>query len=153
MVYRFEILTLLPKGSHEEVFCDAKTGEILRKQSLLHNAWGTVNTLYNGTRNFNTRWRGFPNYDYVLKDQDRGDKLHTLKFDPNRSWSQRPEVKDKDNVWSEPAATSHWAAQVSWDYFANVFGRNGLDNAGGKIRIEAEAPLVEQTFFYKEWWI
>ena len=34
----------------------------------------------------------------ILKDHDRGDKLHTLKWSATTPWWQRSEVDDKDNV-------------------------------------------------------
>ena len=66
LVYRFEIKSLAPSNQQQEVMIDAQSGEVIRKQSTAYDAWGTVNTMYNGARGFTTQWRGFPNYDYVL---------------------------------------------------------------------------------------
>lgn len=149
LVYRFEIKTLLPYSEQYEVMIDVLNGEVIRNQSMARDAWGTVNTMYNGTRGFTTQWRGFPNYDYVLKDQSSGDKLHTLRWSATTPWWQRSEIDDKDNVWSEPAAITHWAIQMAWEYYWTTFTRNGLDNAGGKIRIEAESSQVGVAQYYR----
>jgi bacillolysin len=136
LAYAFEITTLQPAGQRE-VVVDAATGEVIRNVSIVRDAWGTVNTTYDGQRGFVTKWRGFPNYDYVLKDHDRGDKLHTLTCQNNSHpfcWGGS-EVDDNDNVWSEPEATAHWAVQVAWDYFRYRQFRNGMNGGGDKIRI------------------
>jgi Zn-dependent metalloprotease len=134
--YRFEIRSSNPPASFE-VLIDAQTGQVIRKLPLAQDAWGTVSTLYNGNRGFTTQWRGFPYNDYVLKDQSNGDKLHTLRWD-SQPWWLRGEVNDTDNSWTGASATTHWATQVAWEYFWSSFNRNGLNNAGGKIRIESE---------------
>ena len=64
LVYKFEINSLLPSRKQEEVMVDAKTSKVVRKRDMRHEAWGTVNTLYDGTLGFVTKWKGFPNYDY-----------------------------------------------------------------------------------------
>lgn len=149
LVYRFEITSINPKYAQDEVLIDAQTAEVIRSQSMVRDSWGTVNTMYNGTRGFNTQWRGFPNYDYVLKDQTNGDKLHTLRWSSSTPWWQRPEIDDNDNVWSEPAATTHWAIQMAWGYYSSSFYRNGMDNMGGKVRIEAESSEIGVAGYYR----
>jgi bacillolysin len=146
LAYRFVVRTLEP-DDQREVVVDAVTGDVLRNRSLRNHAGGTVHTVYNGARPFTTYWRGFPYSDYVLKDQTRGEKLHTLgwSFTP---WSLRSEIDDNDNTWYESAATAHWAVQKAWDYFRYRHGRNGLDNAGGKIRIEADYP--DDSAFWRD---
>ena len=144
LAYRFKIYSLKPERKQEEVFVDAKTGQIIKKRNTKHESWGTINTLYDGTRGFYTQWRGFPNYDYVLKDQVHGEKLHTLRWDTNEWW-QRPEVDDSDNNWSGPTATAHWATQVAWDFYKNTYNRNGMDGAGGKIRIEGGSSIQNEA--------
>lgn len=147
LAFRFEVYSLLPVRKREEVIVDARTGEIIRKLDTKNDSWGTVHTLYDGQQGFVTKWRGFPNYDYVLKDQDRGEKLHTLKWSATQEWWQRPEVDDNDNVWWEPSATAHWATQVTWDFYQFTYGRNGMDGAGGKIRIEGESSIEDDAHY------
>lgn len=146
LAYKFEIHTIIPYGFHV-VYVNAMNGEIFKVEEGEVNAWGTVNTLYNGTRNFNTDWRGFPHYNYVLKDKDRGDKIHTLRWDETTAWEWRSECTDSDNTWGTNAATAHWGVQMAWDFFSSFYGRNGLDNNGGKIRVEAESS--RQNAYYR----
>lgn len=139
LAYRFEVRTLLPDDLRE-IYIDAQTGEIVRNNSMMQDDYdttGTVYTAYNGTRNFTTYRRGIPNWDYVLKEHGRGEKLHTLYWSTT-AWEWRGEVDDHDNVWNENAATAHWAVQMAWDYFQQNHYRNGMDNSGGKIRIESD---------------
>jgi bacillolysin len=143
LAYRFEIKSLEPVRKMEEVAIDANTGEVLRKLDLTHHAWGTAYTLYNGARGFNTRYRGWPNDDFVLKDKETGEKIHTLRS-PWHWWSQ--EVQDDDNHWFGAAPTSHWAVQVAWNLFSDTYSRNGMDNAGGKIRVAAEDDEINAGY-------
>lgn len=148
--YRFEITSLLPKYDQLEVVIDAKSGNVLRKRSLLHTASGTLTTLYNGVRSFTTEYRSFPNYDFVLKDDTRGEKLHTLKWDMAGAWWTLSEVDDKDNNWNGSLeANTHWAVQKAWDYFKSSHIRNGMDNIGGKIRI-GTAYQGENAFSFRD---
>lgn len=139
LAYRFEIRTLQP-DDQREVYIDVQNGKIIRNNSTMqsdHDVTGTVNTIYNGTRSFTTYRRGIPNWDYVLKDHGRGDKLHTLLWSTT-AWGWRGEIDDHDNNWSENAATAHWAVQVAWDYYQQNHYRNGMDNSGDMIRIESD---------------
>jgi Zn-dependent metalloprotease len=144
LAYKFDIATLEPTD-HFQVMIDARNGEVLRLRSLEQHATGTVNSLYNGPRSFTTYYRGFPTYDFVLKDLTRGQKIHTLIYSNSSGWSEVNEVHDNDNVWSEVAASTHWAVQVAWDYFSQKYNRNGMDEAGGKIRVQAESF---ENYFY-----
>jgi zinc metalloprotease ZmpA len=70
--------------------------------------------------------------------------------DPTRSNNYTTDLKrrtsgngtvftDADNTWgnfatSDPAtagADAHYGLALTWDYYKNTFGRNGIDNAGG----------------------
>jgi bacillolysin len=148
--YRFVINTILPEADQLEVIVDAKKGNIIRVRSLVHHdgpATGTLTTLYNGQHSFTTYRRSFPNYDWVLKDHTRGNKLHTLAYTGSNTWWTLSEVDDSDNKWSGDAANTHWAVQKAWDYFGNRHYRNGTDNNGEKIRIGY--ALSGENAFYK----
>lgn len=112
---------------------------IIRSYNTADNADGRCLTLYNGWRYIQTRWSGGLNWEYQLIDETRGEIATHLSCHPFSN-KCKP-LTDPDNQWSlleERGATSaHWAAGVSWDYFKNTFGRDGMDNKNGAIMIGA----------------
>ena len=118
-------------------YIDAKTGKILKKEYLIHTcSVGTCQTLYNGQRSFNTRYRGLPNFNYILEDDCHGNGIHTYLGKLNN------DVKDSDNNWSlqseRPATSAHWAAGITYDYFMTRHNRSSFNGTGGNIDILAD---------------
>ncbi|MDH5382794.1 MAG: hypothetical protein OEW75_18205, partial [Cyclobacteriaceae bacterium] len=148
LTFSVNVHSLKPDSS-QKIYVDVLSGRIVRKTNngksirppstfLGSNATGTVETLYNGNRSLSTYNRGWPYNDYVLKDFTRGDKIHTLNYS-STAWNLRSEIDDNNNYWEtlDVPATLHWTVGASWDYFSNAHGRNGLDNNGSEIRVEA----------------
>ena len=142
LTWRFEVRTLEPLA-HDIVYLDAHTGELVKTLTGLHtasNATGTVHTVYNGTHTLSTRKRGFPNYDYILKDKTRGEI--TVKNYSNVAswgWGLAGHIDQGSNTWSKREASVHWAAQESHDYFKNSHGRSGVNGSNEELRIHANA--------------
>jgi len=135
LAFRFNIFAIEPYSDHA-VYVDATTGEVIKKQNLLRDFHcnccdGTAQTLYNGQQTIVTRHRGFPNFNYLLKDNCRGDGIETFLAGAN--------LTDGDNDWSatdeRPATSAHWAAEMTYDFYNNTYGRNSFDNSGAKIDI------------------
>jgi bacillolysin len=138
LVFRYDLLSIDPYF-HYAVYINARTGAVEKKTSLIRNeSTGTVYTLYNGTKSFTTKYRGLPNWDYILKDETRGyicTKLYSFE-----SWNNRPYIDNHNNTWhvsgtEVKGATAQWAAERAYDYFHTNFSRHGLDNNNKQLRI------------------
>ena len=117
------------------VITDAATGKKLYEYQGIET--GTGKTLYSGTVTLNTTLSGST---YQLNDSTRGghkvyNKAHSS------STSQGTLFTDADDVWGTGAASSSttdqtaaadaaYGAQVTWDFYKNTFGRNGIKNNG-----------------------
>ncbi|MFD3548804.1 M4 family metallopeptidase [Streptomyces sp. NPDC058655] len=113
------------------VVTNAKTGAKITEWQAVET--GTGNTMYSGQVTLGTSQSGST---YTLTDAARGNhKTYNL----NRGSSGTGTLfSGPDDVWGNglPAnletagADAHYGAAVTWDYYKNVHGRNGLRNDG-----------------------
>ena len=135
LAYKFRISAFEPNVDYY-VYVEANTGETLSSLTLNYQAnchSGTAVTLYNGERTITTRKIG----QYRLRDMCRGGSIQTGIEDFI--------VKDADNYWSDPdkipAASAHWASEMTYDYFYYNFNRNSYDGNGKKISNLTMMPI------------
>ena len=127
-----------------------KTTNVVRKE--VKNTFsaalaaGTAQTRYSGTRSIETTLTGG---NYTLNDASRkvytrnanniapsGNTLpyitnYTQFTDNNNNWTAAEyDNSNKDNA----ALDAHWGAEMTYDYWQNVHGRNSYDNAGAQLR-------------------
>ncbi|MFD6886167.1 M4 family metallopeptidase [Streptomyces sp. NPDC059957] len=117
--------------SELHVVTNAKTGAKITEWQAVKN--GTGNTMYSGQVTIGTSQSGS---NFTLNDATRGGhKTNNL----NRATSGTGTLfSGPDDIWGNglpanletAAADAHYGAQVTWDYFKNVHGRNGLRNDG-----------------------
>ena len=138
---------------HTDYLVDAHTGAILKSWNTLHTtaATGTGNSQYNGTVSLPTHYTGST---YELRDMTRGsggsfgnNVVTNMAHAATSSTATGTLYTDADNTWgdganyvegsSTTAANGETAAVdamfgmlKSWDFYKNVFGRNGIDGAG-----------------------
>ncbi|HEX8331199.1 MAG TPA: M4 family metallopeptidase, partial [Segetibacter sp.] len=96
----------------------------------------TATTLYNGNQTIVTDWRGFPTYNHRLYDCNRN--IHT-KY----GYGFNPEATNGGTWWgtnNQSATSGHWAAEMTWDLYRNVYGRNGCNNGGRQIKLLVDDP-------------
>ncbi|MEU2371508.1 M4 family metallopeptidase [Streptomyces pseudogriseolus] len=116
------------------VITDATTGEKLHEWQAVHT--GTGRSLYSGTVTLGTYKSGST---YQLYDTARGGhKTYNLA----RSTSGTGTLfTDADDTWGTGTASSSssdqtaavdaaYGAQITWDFYKNTFGRNGIRNDG-----------------------
>ncbi|MEU8290495.1 M4 family metallopeptidase [Streptomyces pseudogriseolus] len=116
------------------VVTDATTGEKLHEWQAVHT--GTGRSLYSGTVTLGTYKSGST---YQLYDTSRGGhKTYNLA----RSTSGTGTLfTDADDTWGTGTASSSssdqtaavdaaYGAQITWDFYKNTFGRNGIRNDG-----------------------
>ncbi|MFF4764307.1 M4 family metallopeptidase [Streptomyces sp. NPDC001292] len=116
------------------VITDAATGEKLHEYQGVHT--GTGKTLYSGTVSLSTTLSGST---YQLYDTTRGGhKTNNLARATSGTGTL---FTDADDIWGTGTASSSstdqtaaadatYGAQVTWDFYKNTFGRNGIKNNG-----------------------
>ncbi|MEV0985851.1 M4 family metallopeptidase [Streptomyces sp. NPDC049949] len=117
--------------SELHVVTDAKTGAKITQWQAIET--GTGNTMYSGQVTMGTSQSGS---NYTLTDAGRGNhKTYDLNGGSSGTGSLFTNTTD---VWGNGAASNratagadaHYGAQLTWDYYKNVHGRNGLRNDG-----------------------
>nr|WBO80459.1 M4 family metallopeptidase [Streptomyces sp. SBE_14.2] len=117
------------------VVTDATTGEKLYEWEAIQT--GTGNSQYSGTVTIGTSLSGST---YQLNDTTRGNHKTYNKARATSS-SAGTLFTDADDTWGTGTASSsstsqtaavdaHYGAQVTWDFYKNVLGRNGIKNNG-----------------------
>ena len=118
----------------KHVIVDASNGRQLDLWDDIHTAAaaGTGRTLYSGNVGLTTNSLSS---GYELRDPSRGG-TYTINL-KNRT-SGGSIVTDADNIWgnnatsdtASAAADAQYGTAVTWDYYKNVHGRNGIANDG-----------------------
>ncbi|MFF8608309.1 M4 family metallopeptidase [Streptomyces sp. NPDC015346] len=112
------------------VVTDAKSGAKLYEWQAVHN--GTGNTQYAGQVTLGTSGTG----PYTLTDAARGNHR---TYNLNRGTSGTGTLfSGSDDVWGDgtpqnletAGADAHYGAALTWDYYKNVHGRNGIRGDG-----------------------
>ncbi|MFI5619137.1 M4 family metallopeptidase [Streptomyces sp. NPDC051567] len=113
------------------VVTDARTGAKITEWQAIET--GTGNTQYSGQVTIGTAPSGS---NFTLADPTRGNHR---TYNLNRGTSGTGTLfSGPDDIWGNGLASNletagadaHYGAQVTWDYFKNVHGRNGLRNDG-----------------------
>ncbi len=147
LAYKFDIYAHKPLSRYM-VYVDAIDGRILDKDSRIHhtNTHGTAVTRYSGTRNIITdSFSG----GFRLRELRNGVRIETYNMNNTGTYSQTDFV-DNDNNWIEhnnanrdnAALDAHWGAEITYDYFRQVHGRNSYNNSGAPLLSYVNANLV-----------
>nr|WP_239062528.1 M4 family metallopeptidase [Streptomyces sp. SID13031] len=115
-------------------YIDAKTGALLASDDEIKA--GTGNSMYSGTVTIGTS--GTPG-NYLMSDPTRGGNYTT---DAGGGSGNGSTFTDADDVWGNGATSNrqtagvdaHFGAQLTWDYYKFVHGRNGIFNNGQGAR-------------------
>ncbi|RMG20291.1 MAG: PKD domain-containing protein [Bacteroidetes bacterium] len=135
LAYKFDIYAHQPL-SRSYIFVDAHSGEVIWQLQRLHtaDAPGTAETKYSGTQPITTDNSGG---QYRLRESGRGNGIITLNMQRGTNFSDAVDFTDADNFWNnfneqedEVATDAHFAAERTYDYFLEKFGRNSMDGAG-----------------------
>ncbi|MFD5498056.1 M4 family metallopeptidase [Streptomyces sp. NPDC001812] len=140
LAYETVVGGLQHDGTPQElhVVTDATTGEKLYEWQAVHT--GTGHTVYSGTVDLTTTRSGS---SYNLTDGARGNHR---TYNLNRGTSGTGTLfSGADDVWGNgsssntesAAADAHYGAALTWDYYKNVHGRNGIrgDGVGAYSRV------------------
>lgn len=100
---------------------------------------GSAATRYSQTRSIETTFNGL---NYVLNENTRGIGKGIVTYNSEGTETYTiTDFFDNDNVWTEHANTNkddaaldaHWGAEMTYDFWKNVFNRNSYDDDGAKI--------------------
>jgi Zn-dependent metalloprotease len=115
------------------VFIDAQTGEKVWEYNNLQTATG--NSLYSGTVTFDTSSVGST---YYLEDTTKKIGTFNMNSTGNENTGTggtQSRYTDTDNVWDATiqrvGVDAQYGAVKTFDYYAAVHGRNGIDGTGG----------------------
>ena len=133
LAYEIDIHTFAPEKK-AVVYVDALSGEIIDIINDLHSGGdheGVAETKYHGTRNIITDSVGQDSF--ALIDSTRGPGIFTLDAQRNSDVSLYKLFYDDDNYWNnvngfqdEVATDVHWGAEMTYDFYTNVLGRQGM---------------------------
>ncbi|MFI5712596.1 M4 family metallopeptidase [Kribbella sp. NPDC051620] len=138
-VLAYEVITTGVKADQTpsvlHSFIDAGTGALLASDDEVKT--GTGKSMYAGTVTIGTSGSA-PNF--VMKDTSRGGN-YTTDLNGGSSGAGTT-FTDADNIWGTGAASNrqtagvdaHYGSQLTWDYYKNVHGRNGIFNNGQGAR-------------------
>ncbi len=136
--YKFDIYADKPL-SRTDVYVDAQSGKIIQIINKIHiaNTNGTAVTKYSGQQTVAT---DSYNNAYRLRETTRGLGVETYNLNKGTSYGTATDFTDDDNFWNnvnankdEVATDAHWAAEKTYDYYFQKFGRNSIDGQGFKI--------------------
>ncbi|MFD6183076.1 M4 family metallopeptidase [Streptomyces goshikiensis] len=141
-------------GSPSElhVVTDARTGgEIFHYQAVEH---GIGHGQYGGQVTLGTSGSAG---NYLLQDDVRGGNRTTDLGHASEDDATGTLFTDADDVWSDgspgnqqsAAVDAHYGAQLTWDYFKNLHGRNGIRNDGVSAQSRVHFGNAYSNAF---WW-
>jgi len=143
----YHVHTELENGAqetrHTDFLVDAHSGEILDSWSTLHTVSGTGNSQFSGAVSLNTTANGAT---FDLRDTTRG--MNYATYNLNHATSGTGTLyNDADNTWGDganyiaggsttsangqtAAVDAHYGVGLTYDFYKNVLGRNGIDGNG-----------------------
>jgi Zn-dependent metalloprotease len=138
LAYKFNIYANQPV-SRADYYVDASMGKVIFKNDFIHHAdaVGTANTGYSGTRSIVTDSTSPSNFR--LRESGRGNGIETFDMNTGTTYGSAVDFTDNNNVWTSTtnddqyALDAHWGAEMTYDYFWNVHGRNSIDGLGFKL--------------------
>jgi len=142
--YKFDIYAHEPL-SHKYVYVDARTGEIVLTQDLIHTIDSTAiaHTRYSGTQTMKTSF--VSTNLFHLKETSRSG-VETYNMQNGTNYAAAVDFVDFDNIWNnvnaqqdEVATDAHWGAEITYDYFKDVHNRLSYDGA--------DAPLYSYVHY------
>jgi len=151
--YRFDVYAHSPM-SRQDVYIDAQNGEVIFIHNKIHtvDANGMAWTRYKGIQSIVANDNGV---DFDLTETGRAMGVETYNLNNSQSYNQAIDFTDDDNFWDTldiaqmvGGTDAHWGAEMTFDYFFNVHGRNSFDGNG--------APLISYVnygnAFFNAFW-
>lgn len=140
-----------------DYFLDARTGNVAWAFDSLETAaaTGTGKTMFTGDQAITTN---FASGTYALLDPTRGGGNYTCDKNGKTNAPQCAQITRTNNVFGNnqknlsdratAGADAHYGLQATWDYYATMFGRNGIDGAGRKTYSRVHYGTNYQNAFW-----
>ncbi|MFT6850787.1 MAG: bacillolysin, partial [Sphingobacteriales bacterium] len=143
LTMKFDIYAEAPLSRYF-VFVDVNTGEVVNHIARIHetNANGTGTTLYNGVQNFSTDNTGSTYRLRQATPMAAGvtRKIETYDMNKGTNYNSAVDFTDGDNNFTDNTNqdragwSAHWAAEMTYDYVYQMFGKNSYDGNGATIK-------------------
>ena len=142
--------TIKHLGEYSHGKSNSATAKNEKSNAASQMAFVTANaaTRYSGTQSIETSLSGS---SYILSDVTRGNGVQTYNSARTATYPTT-NFTDADNNWTAAefnntnkdngALDAHWGAEMTYDYWSLVHGRNSFDNAGAKIKSYVHYNLV-----------
>jgi len=136
LAYKFNIYADEPV-SRAYYYIDAISGLLIQKIDIIHNTdtKGIAYTKYSGTQTIMVD--SISPTLYRLSELSRGKGVQTLNLQKTTNYGAAIDFTDSDNIWNnvnanfdEAATDAHWGAEMTYDFYKNIHGRNSVDNNG-----------------------
>ncbi|ALN81844.1 M4 family metallopeptidase [Lysobacter antibioticus] len=124
-------------------FVDARNGKVLDSWNIIQTAAavGTGQTLFLGDLSIATNSTA-SGYEMVDTTRGGGNTRDGLGKEISTVYSSAAVMTDADNNWgnntessvASEASDAHYGVAATWDYYKNVFGRNGIFNDGVGVK-------------------
>lgn len=151
LAYKVDLFSTTP-FCHQYVYISAIDSSVIYAHKLTKSVVGKAQTRYSGLRFISTT---LYSEGYTLIDATRGDSIKTCSYDCQGNYFF---LKDIDNIWKsteyhnyckyDAALDVHWGAMMTYDYFYEKFGRNGIDGNGLQIKNFVNTPDVWANAFW-----
>lgn len=144
VAYKVIVVSVEPFAG-KTLYLDPVTGEVIMEEEGVYNAdvSATGNTKYSGQQTFTTSLNN--SGQYVLKETGRGNGIETR--DLRKQTTQEGlrgnftsyEITNGSTSWwnisssMQEGLDAHWGAEMTYDYFMEVHGRNSIDGNGQKL--------------------
>jgi Zn-dependent metalloprotease len=156
LAYKFAVYAQQP-NSATYVYVDAHSGEVFRRLPIAQdsNAPATAATRYSGIQAITTDLVG--SNSYRLRETSRGSgaalgsgstSIETYNGNGNGIYppASASDITNSTTNWSgDVALDAHWAAEKTYDYYRNTFGRNSFDDAGSTIKIYTHCSSADDA--------
>ncbi|MFZ4106313.1 M4 family metallopeptidase [Flavobacterium sp.] len=178
LAYKFDIYTTQPLA-RDEIYIDAQNGTTLYSNPIIKHAHDIVrkpinlnesmevtasvtgtanNTKYSGSRNIKTT---LSSGKYILKDDTRGGGVQTFNSARTPTYPTT-NFTDLDNNWTTAefnntnkdigALDAHWGAEMTYDFWKNIFNRDSFDDKGTMLRSYVHYRTNANTSLVNAFW-
>jgi Zn-dependent metalloprotease len=149
LAYKISITVVQPEFETFIYYVDANTGMVLKFNST-HINDGPAGVYGYGSKIIDTQWKGGFTQKYILQTNDATRVVHTKK-NPSGStaWGLLDNTKDDNDNWGNTYLTetsTHYHVSTCWDYYRNVFGRTGQNNASREVRVRTQWNTYNAQF-------
>lgn len=155
LAWKFKVQAINP-SLNVTIYINANTGAYIKQ--INNNQEGNADLSYGyGNKFIDTEWRGGIWSHYILRTNDVTGRNIWLKKARYGNGGIKPfggnnlgQSFDSDDTWGSDRSietTPFWALANSWDYFKNVYNRNGIDNNGIQLKILVDVNYNDNAFW------